>query len=85
MSTTLIPPSYYIVKPRGRTASVFPSIGQAAAAIVRLAPIPATVSAMTGTRIRRLTEVELRELGQRVRLRRTSDTAIRSHRHASRR
>ena len=33
MSTTLVPPSHYVVKPRGQTARVFPSLAQAAAAL----------------------------------------------------
>jgi len=67
MSTTLLPPSYYVVKARGQTARVFPTIAQAATAIVQLTPTPATVSAITGPRSRSLTDTELRELGRRVR------------------
>jgi hypothetical protein len=65
VSTTLVPPSYYVAKARGLTARVLVTLAQAATAIVQLAPTPATV--ITGTRTRRLTDSELRELGQRVR------------------
>lgn len=67
MSTTLISPTYYVVKPRGQTARVFPTIAQAATTLVMLGRTPATVSAITGTRTRSLTETELRELRQRIR------------------
>ena len=56
-----------MVKPRGQTARVFPTIGQAATAIIMLPPTPTTVSAITGVRSRSLTDSELRELRQRVR------------------
>jgi hypothetical protein len=83
MSTTLIPPSYYIVKPRGQTARVFPSLAQAATALAQLSPVPATVSAITGSRERSLTDRELRELGRHVRSRRLSRTTLRPMTHAS--
>ena len=67
MSTTLVPPSQYLVKPRGRTEWLFPTIAQAATALARMAPIPATVMAVTGSRKRSLTDGELRELGRWVR------------------
>ncbi len=67
MSTTLLPPSYYVVKPRGHPARVYNTLTEVAAAIYALAPTPATVSALTGTRRRSLTDSELRDLGQKVR------------------
>jgi len=67
VSTTLVPPSYYIVKPRGRPARVYNTLTEVAAAIYTLASTPATVSAMTGSRRRSLTHVELRDLGHDVR------------------
>jgi hypothetical protein len=67
MSTTLLPPSYYVVKPRGHPARVYNTVTEVAAAIYVLAPTPATVSALTGTRRRSLTDSELHDLGQNVR------------------
>jgi len=66
-SVSLVPPSYHVVKPQGQTARVFPTVAQAATAIVGLGPTPATVSAMTGRRTRNLTGSELHELGELVR------------------
>jgi hypothetical protein len=83
MSTTLVPPSYYVVKPRGGTARVFPTIAQAATAIVALARTPATVSAITGRRTRSLTDTELRELRQRVRAHRLHAGKPDAHKHAA--
>jgi hypothetical protein len=67
MSTTLLAPSYYVVKPRGQTARHYLTLAQAATAIAQLAPTPTTVSAITGSRARSLSDSELRELGRRVR------------------
>lgn len=67
MSTTLIPPSYYVVEPRGHAAGVYHTLTEVAAAIHLLAPTPATISALTGTRRRSLTDAELHDLGQDVR------------------
>ena len=67
MSTTLVPPSYYIVKPRGRIGCRYRTLAAAAAAIFRLAPLPATVVVVTGGRRRGLTDAELVELGRNVR------------------
>jgi hypothetical protein len=78
MSTTLIPPTWYVVKPRGQTARVFPTIAQAATALVMLGPTPAIVSAITGSRTRSLTEIELRDLRQRVRAHRIRASSIRA-------
>jgi hypothetical protein len=80
MSTTLIPPNWYSVKPHGQTARVFPTIAQAATTLVMLGRTPASVSAITGSRTRSLTETELRELGQRVRAHRASASNIRAAR-----
>lgn len=82
MSTTLIPPSYYVVKPRGQTARVFPAIAQAATTLVMLGGTPATVSAITGSRTRSLTETELRELRQRVRAQRLHARAAQADKRA---
>ena len=67
VSTTLIPPSYYVVEPRGHAARVYNTLTDVAAAIYLLAPTPATISALTGTRRRSLTDAELHDLGQDVR------------------
>ena len=67
MSTTLVPPSYYVVKPGGRPARLYNTLTEVAAAIYLLAPTPATVSALTGSRRRSLTDAELHDLGQSLR------------------
>ena len=67
MSTTLVPPSSYVVDPRGRPARLYNTLSEVAAAIYLLAPTPATVSAVTGSRHRSLTDAELRDLGRDVR------------------
>jgi len=67
MGTTLVPPSYYVVKPRGWPERRYRTVADAAAAIVALVPIPAIVSASTAGARRSLTETELRELGPNVR------------------
>ena len=67
MSTTLVPPRYYIVKPRGRIGCRFRTLAAAAEAIFRLAPLPATVEVVTVRRQRVLTAAELGELGRNVR------------------
>jgi hypothetical protein len=67
MSTTLVPPSYYLVKPRGRPARLYNTLTEVAAAIYPLERTPATVSAVTGSRHRSLTNRELRDLGRDVR------------------
>jgi len=68
VSTTLVPPSYYIVKPRGRPARLYNTLTEVAAAIYPLARTAATVSAVTGSRHRSLTHAELRDLGRSVRV-----------------
>jgi len=70
MSTTLVPPSYYVVAAPGIRARAFETVAEAAAAIFDLAPMPTMVTAVTGSRRRNLTEPELRELGRSVRARR---------------
>jgi hypothetical protein len=67
MSTTLVPPNYYVVKPRGRPARLYDTLTEVAMAIYLLARTPATVSALTGSRRRSLTDAELRDLGREVR------------------
>jgi len=67
MSTTLVPPSRYLVEPHGRPARLYNTLPEVAAAIYLLAPRPATVSAVTGSRRRSLTDAELHDLGQAVR------------------
>ncbi|HYB25077.1 MAG TPA: hypothetical protein VEF89_00530 [Solirubrobacteraceae bacterium] len=92
MSTTLVPPSYYVVTPRGQRALLYATVADAAAAIVLLAPTPATVTATTGNRSRSLSQAELTELGQRIRAFRLSrdgavtvDGALTSALHRGRR
>ena len=65
MSTTLVPPSYYLLTPRGHTARRYESLSQVAVAL-RLARSPTTVCAVTGNRLRSLTDAELRDLGRHV-------------------
>ena len=67
MSTTLVPPSYYIVKPRGQAARRYPTVAQAASAMAQLALTPTAIGAITGNRTRSLTDSELRQLGRHVR------------------
>jgi len=67
MSTTLVPPSRYLVKPDGHPARLYNTLPEVAAAIYLLAPRPAIVSALTGSRRRSLTDTELHDLGQAVR------------------
>jgi len=50
VSTTLVPSSYYVFKPQGRPARVYNTLADVTAAIRMAAPIPATVSAVTGSR-----------------------------------
>jgi hypothetical protein len=61
MSTTLLPQSHYVVKPRGRVAHEYETIAQAATAMTKLAPTPTAMSIVTGRRSRSLTASELRE------------------------
>jgi len=67
VSTTLVPPSYYVVKLRGRLARLYNTLSEVAVAIYLLPRTPATVSALTGSRQRSLTDAELRELGRNLR------------------
>lgn len=67
MSTTLVPPSCYVVDPRGGPARPYNTLREVAAAIYPLAPTPATLSAMTGSRPRSLTDAELRDLRRDIR------------------
>ena len=72
MSTTLIPPTFYVVKPRGRPVRVYTTVADAASALVLLGSLPATVGAVTGRRARGLTDSELNELERHVGARRLS-------------
>ncbi len=69
VSTTLVPPSHYLVQPRDGRVQVHRTIANAAAALslYHTAAKPAEVFAVTGIRRRSLTESELRELGREVR------------------
>jgi hypothetical protein len=67
VSTTLIPPSYYVVKPRGLPARVYNTLSEVAVAIYLLARTPATVSALTGSRRRSLSDAALHDLGRHLR------------------
>jgi hypothetical protein len=69
VSTTLVPPSYYMVQPCGGRAQLHRTIANAATALslYHSASTAADVYAVTGTRQRSLTESELRELGRQVR------------------
>jgi hypothetical protein len=61
MSTTLVPTSYYVVKPHGHPARLYDTLTEVTAAIYLLGRTPATVSAVTGSRRRSLTDAELRD------------------------
>jgi pseudouridine-5'-phosphate glycosidase len=74
VSTTLIPPTFYVVKPPGRPGCVYATIADAAGAIVMLGSSPAAVGAVTGRRARGLTESELNELERHVGARRVSSS-----------
>ncbi len=69
VSTTLVPPSYYMVQPCGGRPQLHRTIANAATALslYHSASTAAEVYAVTGTRQRSLTESELRELGRQVR------------------
>ena len=81
MSTTLLPPNYYVVKPRGQPARLYATVGEAAVALRLLAGSPATGTALTGSRPRSLTDPEQRELGRRVRALRLQASATASAAH----
>jgi hypothetical protein len=74
VSTTLIPPTFYVVKPRGRSAQVYATAADAASAIVLLGSSPAAVGAVTGRRARDLTDTELYELERHAGARRLSSS-----------
>ena len=67
MSTTLVPPSFYVVTPEGESAREYRTVSETAAAMVQLGRTPVSVDVVTGCRRRSLTEGELRELGSRIR------------------
>lgn len=67
MGTTLVPPSHYVVKPRGWSARRYRTVADAAAAIVQLVPIPVSVSVATAGSQRSLTDTELCDPGRNVR------------------
>jgi hypothetical protein len=69
VSTTLVPPIYYMVQPCGGRAQFHSTLANAATALslYHSASKSAEVYAVTGTRRRSLTEPELRELGRQVR------------------
>jgi hypothetical protein len=67
MSTTILPPIYYVVTPRGQPSRRYRTLADTAAALRMLARTPFTISALTGTRTRSLTDWELRELGRCIR------------------
>lgn len=68
VSTTLIPPTQYVVKPDGCRPQLFATISQAAVAIVQLTPVRMRVGAVTGMRTRELSDSELHELGCHIRV-----------------
>ena len=90
VSTTLVPPSFYAVRSHGRAPHLYRNVGDAAAAVVGLAPMAATVYVVTGGHARGLSDRELGELGRCIRARRlagerrwreltVADAARRSH------
>jgi len=66
MSTTLVPPTFYAVKAGARPARIYRTIAGAAAAVFVFDLLPSAVTAVTGSRTRRLTETELRELWRQI-------------------
>jgi len=84
MSTTLIPPTFYVVKPRGRPVRVYATVSEAAGALVLLGSLPATVAAVIGRRGRALTHSELNELERHLGARRLSPTPTIAHHHGER-
>jgi hypothetical protein len=70
VSTTLVPPSFYAVRSHGRPLHLYRSVGDAAAAVVELAPTAATVYVVIGGQGRSLSDRELGELGRCIRARR---------------
>jgi hypothetical protein len=70
MSTTLMPPTYYVVRPQGLPAYVYETVREAAGALHALAPTAAEVYVMTGRKRRSLSDHELRQMGRHVRARR---------------
>jgi len=73
MSTTLIPLTQFIINPHGHQSHSYPTIAQAATAIVQLGPKPTAVGARTRLRWRALTDSELSELGAHGRVAREID------------
>jgi hypothetical protein len=66
MSTTLIPPSFYVVKAPARPARLYATAAEAAAAIAVLGSTPVAVGVATGARTRGLTESERHDLDRRI-------------------
>jgi hypothetical protein len=74
MSTTLMPPTYYVVRPQGLPAYIYQTVREAAAALHELAPTATAVYVMTGRKRRSLSEHELRQVGRHLRARRLATT-----------
>jgi hypothetical protein len=74
MSTTLMPPTYYVVRPQGLPAYIYETVREAAGALHELAPTAAAVYVMTGRKRRSLSEHELRLVGRHLRARRLATT-----------
>ncbi|MGA3362743.1 MAG: hypothetical protein ABSD82_12025 [Solirubrobacteraceae bacterium] len=70
MSTTLMPPTYYVVRPQGLPAYIYETVREAAGALHELAPTAAAVYVTTGRKRRSLSEHELRQFGRHLRARR---------------
>lgn len=66
MSTTLVPPTYYVVKPYGQAPRVFTTVAQAATALTGLGDKPTSIRVITGSRVRRLNQREISELRSRL-------------------
>ena len=75
MSTTLMPPTYYVVRPQGLPAYIYGTVREAAGALHELAPRAAAVYVVTGRKRRSLSEHELRLVGRHLRARRLAATA----------
>jgi len=67
MSTTLVPPSFYVVTPEGEAAREYRNVSEAAAAIVQRPRTQLTIAVVTGCRRRSLNERELHEFRRRIR------------------
>ena len=84
MSTTLVPPSYYVVKPPGQPAHTYRTVAEMAAAMYWFGRTRVAVGAVMGTQHRRFTDSELRELRRELRGRELHSQRLSARRPARR-